>query len=127
MTTAQQQQSKLHIVGSKVFWVKRNAANTRTTRKLIGELRKQDGKINLFKVSKEKDRLQKLDAWGINYDLFQLITGSINIKTEQGIYRIDKSMAQIWHRVMYFKEQGYEPQCFVPVSKFTYTQITQAK
>ena len=114
---------KLEIIGSKAFLLKRNKKLLKWEKKLIGELRRSGDLINLFKIEKEKDRFKKTDSWGINYELFQLITGTINIKTEIGIYRIGKREAQIWHRVMHFKEQGYETQCFVPVSRFTFTKI----
>lgn len=113
----------LEIVKGKAYLMTRNKKTFRFDKKLIGELVREGEKISLYKFEKEKDRFKKTDAWGINYDLFQLVTGTINIKSEAGIYRIDKATAQIWHRVMHFKNQNLELQCFVPVSKFTFTPI----
>lgn len=115
--------SILEIVKGQAYLLIKNKNTYKYDKKLIGELRRDGEKINLFKIEKEKDRFRKTDAWGFNYELFQMVTGTINVKSELGIYRISKEDAQIWHRVFHFKEQNIELRCFVPVSKFTFTPI----
>lgn len=115
---------QLQIVKGKAYLLTRNRATYKYDRKLVGELCRQGELVSLYKHERERDRFHKTDAWGINYELFQLVTGTINIKSEAGIYRIDKRTAEIWHRVMHFKQQNLELQCFIPVSKFTFTPHT---
>jgi len=102
-----------------------NKRTMKYDRKVIGELRRDGDLINLFKIEKEKDRFQKTDAWGVNLELFEMITGTINIKTELGVYRIDKQKADLWKRIFYFKEKGIEPRCFIPVKAFEFTKLEQ--
>ena len=69
---------------------------------------------------KSKDVFQKLNAWGINWQVFNHLPEGcfIIINTEDKAYRIKKELAADKGKFFYFKLQGFEKQIFIPLEFF---------
>ena len=66
------------------------------TRRLGFLANNENGVLSYYKHEKEKDVFRKTNAWSINYNVLQYLPNNnsmINIKSEQGIYRINKQKA----------------------------------
>tara|TARA_R100000093_G_C1945641_1_gene74391 strand:+ start:248 stop:631 length:384 start_codon:yes stop_codon:yes gene_type:complete len=87
----------------------------------IGQiLNHSNGKISYFKDEEEIHIYRKANAWSIPYTLAKALSGSINIRTEKGIYRITAKDALEHGSFLHFKTQGIEKKIYIPIEKFTF-------
>jgi len=78
--------------------------------------RNQDGVLSYYKYEKEKDVFKKLNAWSINWNVLQYLPSDqsmINIKSENGIYRITKEKALKMGEFLFFKTSGIEKKIYI--------------
>jgi len=86
------------------------------TRRLGFLANNESGVLSYYKHEKEKDVFRKTNAWSINYNVLQYLpypNSMINIKSEQGIYRISKEKALQVGDFMFFKSSGIEKKIYV--------------
>ena len=86
------------------------------TRRLGFLAKNENGILSYYKHEKEKDVFRKTNAWSINYNVLQYLPNNnsmINIKSEQGIYRINKQKALDVGDFMFFKSSGIEKKIYV--------------
>ena len=86
------------------------------TRRLGFLAKNENGVLSYYKHEKEKDVFRKTNAWSINYNVLQYLPDNnsmINIKSEQGIYRISKHKALEIGEFMFFKSSGIEKKIYV--------------
>ena len=86
------------------------------TRRLGFLAKNENGVLSYYKHEKEKDVFRKTNAWSINYNILQYLpypNSMINIKSEQGIYRINKQKALDVGDFMFFKSSGIEKKIYV--------------
>ena len=91
----------------------------------IGQFVKTNNVINFFKTENESDTFIKTNAWSIPYALFKFIEGTINIRTEIGIYRISKEEAIQYGSFLHFKDSGYEQKYYIPKSYWQFERNTK--
>lgn len=75
------------------------------------------------KVVKEGNRFRKTDSWGLNWAILETLPSEavIRLRSENGTYKIKAADARIAGSFLWFKDQGFERQFFVPVSAFSVT------
>ena len=86
------------------------------TRRLGFLANNESGVLSYYKHEKEKDVFRKTNAWSINYNVLQYLpypNSMINIKSEQGIYRVSKEKALQVGDFMFFKSSGIEKKIYV--------------
>lgn len=86
------------------------------TRKLGFIKQNELGIISYYKHEKEKDVFRKTNAWSLNWNIIQYLpfpNSMINIKSENGIYRITKEKALECGEFMFFKKSGIEKKIYV--------------
>ena len=86
------------------------------TRRLGFLANNENGVLSYYKHEKEKDVFRKTNAWSINYNVLQYLpypNSMINIKSEQGIYRVSKEKALQVGDFMFFKSSGIEKKIYV--------------
>ena len=86
------------------------------TRRLGFLAKNENGILSYYKHEKEKDVFRKTNAWSLNYNVLQYLPNNnsmINIKSEQGIYRISKQKALEIGEFMFFKSSGIEKKIYV--------------
>ena len=79
-------------------------------------MHKQDNKWSLYKEEKEKGRYMAFDAWSIPYALLERLDGTLNFRTEKGIYRISVEDAKKHGNFLHFKVTGIERKIYIPIS-----------
>ena len=91
-------------------------ASENRVRKLGFVKENEKGVLSYYKFEKEADVFRKTSAWSINYNVLQYLPSDnsmINIKSEQGIYRISKEKALKMGEFMFFKSSGIEKKIYV--------------
>ena len=86
------------------------------TRRLGFLAKNENGILSYYKHEKEKDVFRKTNAWSLNYNVLQYLpypNSMINIKSEQGIYRVSKEKALQVGDFMFFKSSGIEKKIYV--------------
>ena len=86
------------------------------TRRLGFLANNESGVLSYYKHEKEKDVFRKTNAWSLNYNVLQYLPNNnsmINIKSEQGIYRVSKQKALEIGEFMFFKSSGIEKKIYV--------------
>ncbi len=86
------------------------------TRRLGFLAKNENGILSYYKHEKEKDVFRKTNAWSLNYNVLQYLPNNnsmINIKSEQGIYRISKEKVLKMGEFMFFKSSGIEKKIYV--------------
>jgi len=86
------------------------------TRRLGFLAKNENAVLSYYKHEKEKDVFRKTNAWSLNYNVLQYLpypNSMINIKSEQGIYRISKEKALQVGDFMFFKSSGIEKKIYV--------------
>ena len=87
----------------------------------IGQLIKhKDGKYSFFKDEEERHRYKKANAWSIPHALLTKLDGSLNIRTEKGIYRILAKEAISHGDFLHFKTTGIEKKIYIPVEYWNF-------
>jgi len=104
----------LKVLGTGEVVLQLNSENR--TRRLGFLANNESGVLSYYKHEKEKDVFRKTNAWSINYNVLQYLpypNSMINIKSEQGIYRISKEKALQVGDFMFFKSSGIEKKIYV--------------
>lgn len=104
----------LKVLGTGEVVLQLNSENR--TRRLGFLAKNENGILSYYKHEKEKDVFRKTNAWSINYNVLQYLpypNSMINIKSEQGIYRISKEKALQVGDFMFFKSSGIEKKIYV--------------
>lgn len=104
----------LKVLGTGEVVLQLNSENR--TRRLGFLANNESGVLSYYKHEKEKDVFRKTNAWSINYNVLQYLpypNSMINIKSEQGIYRISKEKVLKMGEFMFFKSSGIEKKIYV--------------
>ena len=104
----------LKVLGTGEVVLRLNSENR--TRRLGFLANNENGVLSYYKHEKEKDVFRKTNAWSINYNVLQYLpypNSMINIKSEQGIYRVSKEKALQVGDFMFFKSSGIEKKIYV--------------
>jgi hypothetical protein len=80
----------------------------------IGKLSKVNNRTCYFKEEKESDTFRKNNSWSVNYELLKYIDGTINYRTEKGIYRIEKDRALEIGSFLWFQKSNVERKFYIP-------------
>ena len=91
-------------------------------RRGIGQLIKKSGKTHYLKKVREEHRFRKTDSWGIHWEVMNKLDEEsyIGVRTELGIYRIKVSEAKEKGEFLWFKNEGFERQFFIPVENWNF-------
>jgi len=80
----------------------------------------KNGKYSFFKEEEERHRYKKADAWSIPYSLLTKLDGTLNIRTEKGVYRIKAADALKYGDFLHFKNTGIEKKMYIPVDHWDF-------
>lgn len=128
MTTITEQLNCVDSVGNKLIatpvggmlQVGLKLANESRVRDL-GKLLKRDNKIVYTKYVDEKNIFRKANAWGLNYKILSTLPddASIELHSKTKSYTISVSEAKKNGKFLFFKEQGFEKQWFIPLNHWS--------
>lgn len=90
----------------------------------IGKLAKVNDRICYYKEEKESDTFRKNNSWSINYELLKHIDGTVNYRSEKGIYRIEKEKAIQSGSFLWFQKSNIERKIYVPKEFWKFEPIT---
>ena len=93
-----------------------NLNSENRVRKLGFMKENEKGVMSYYKHEKEKDVFRMTNAWSLNWNIIQYLpfpNSMINIKSENGIYRITKEKALECGEFMFFKKSGIEKKIYV--------------
>ena len=82
----------------------------------LGIIHRKDGVYSLYKEEKENGKYRKTDSWSIPYNLLMKLDGTLNFRTEKGIYRIDVDHAKKYGSFLHFKQSGFEKKIYIPIA-----------
>lgn len=116
--------------GNRLFLTETNEVILRLTQyggdRKIGILHKKpDGTINYYKEEKEKDTFRKNNSWSICWEIFKMVTGKINYRSEKGVYRIDITKAKEVGSFLWFLKTGIEKKFYIPKEHWTFEPFVQ--
>ncbi len=97
--------------------------------RLIGSVGEtSQGRPFYDKVVKEENRFRKTDAWGLNWDVLELLPleAVIRLRSEIATYMIMAREAKSAGDFLFFKTQGFERQFFIPVSAFSVQPLVKS-
>ena len=100
-----------------VLFVKDNTVKLKLSQRTLtlGVIHLKDGVYSFYKHEKEQDKHHKTNSWSIPYGLLMKLDGTLNIKTNKGIYRIDVDHAKKYGRFLHFKQSGFEKKIYIPI------------